>query len=111
MTELEKPLPSVSLATLPGKGLVRMCPSGCIHVTYGAVTLDFHAREHFDVLVEVLRTHSLQPEVNIRLRHGHAMLSFLAAEFLEFSELVMRANQELICVDTVRRLITDGARS
>ena len=111
MTERETSLPSVALATLPGKGLVRICPAECIHVTYGAVTLDFHAREHFDVLVDVLRTHTLNSEGNIRLQHGHAMLSFLAAEFLEFSDLVLRANEELVRVDMLRRLLADGARS
>jgi hypothetical protein len=110
-TEQQSPLPSISLATLPHKGLVRMCPSECIHVTYGAVTLDFHVREHFDRLGEVIDEYAGSPEAGIRLRHGHALLSFNAEEFQEFSGLVHRALEELRRVDTVRHLLTDGIRS
>jgi hypothetical protein len=45
------------------------------------------------------------------LRHGHALLSFNAEEFQEFSGLVHRALEELRRVDTVRHLLTDGIRS
>lgn len=99
----------VMLAHLPRKGLVRVCHSGCIHVTYGCVTLDFHTRAFFDALVAALHDHPRPALHPVRLRHGHALLQFDPEEFLELSDLLTVASEELLRLDTVRRLCERSA--
>lgn len=97
---------SVVLATLPGKGLVRMCQPGCIHLTYGCVTLDFHRAENFAQLVEVVRAHG-EPDQPAQVQYGHAFLRFSPDQFLEFSALVAVASEHLEQVTVVRRLLSE----
>lgn len=102
--------PSVVLACLPHKGMVRTCSSGCIHVTYGPITLDFHLPEYFQTLVETVGGRE-EPQERIYLRHGNALLTFSAEEFAEFAGLIRDAAVELDRLNVVRRLLSAGCRS
>lgn len=95
---------SVVLATLPGKGLVRMCNPGCIHLTYGCVTLDFHRPEGFERLMHLVREHG-EPDKPAQVQYGHASLQFNAEQFVEFSALIAVAWEHLEQVSVVRRLL------
>lgn len=103
-TEVAAPAGSM-LALVPGKGLVRICDGGCVHVTYGAVTLDFHLREHFEVLLCQLQRQPAEPTGRMHLRHGHALLTFTAAEYQDFAAMVREAGESLIRLDAVRKLL------
>jgi len=108
-TEDQTPAGSI-LSLLPGKGLVRVCGGGCVHVTYGIVTLDFHLREQFESLLVSLAEHPQQPQEPMHLRHGHALVSFAPEEFDEFTGMIRVAAEELRRLDTFRRLL-DGISS
>lgn len=108
-SETANPSGSITLAHVPRKGLVRMCHSGCIHLTYGCVTLDFHCRQFFDALLEAVTEADRDSGEPIRVRHGQALLCYSPDEFLEFAQLVTDAGRELHQLDAVRRLLQDEA--
>ena len=97
---------SVVLAHLPHKGLIRQCHSGCIHVTFGCVTLDFHEPQFYAALVEAVRSRAGALETGVQVRHGNAVLCLSCEEFAEFGELVNRAERELRQLEVVRRLVS-----
>lgn len=101
----------VMLAFLPRKGMVRTCRRGCVHLTYGAVTLDFHLPEFFQSLAEAVGESSEAPSGRMHVRHGHALLSFTPEEFAEFAGLVRQAAEELRRLIVVQRLLTQGCQS
>lgn len=94
---------STVLACLPDKGFVKTCPSGCVHVTYCGVTLDF-ARSGFDGFVKVLNERSLSPHSGqVEVECFHATLHFWPEEFLEFTSLVNEGRQHLILWENQQR--------
>ncbi len=101
----------VMLAFLPQKGMVRTCRRGCVHLTYGAVTLDFHLPEFFQALAEVVGENAEAPTGRMLVRHGHALLSFTPEEYTEFAGLVRRGAEELHRLSVVQRLLTQACQS
>lgn len=97
---------SVILATLPGKGLVRMCKPGCVHLTYGCITLDFQRPEGFERLMHLVRSHE-EPQQSTQVQYGHATLQFNAIQFEEFAALIAVAWEHLDQLSVVRRLLAD----
>lgn len=96
---------SVTLALAPRKGMVRLCHSGCLHVTFGYVTLDFHRRSDFDHLCHLVLTST--EEGTVCLKHGHACMCFSPDDFEDFRLLISDAFEELRRLDVVRRLLAD----
>lgn len=95
---------STTLATLPGKGLVRSCHSGCVHVTYGCVTLDFCRPEGFDRLVDLVRRHAPGGGA-AEIQYNHVSLRFSREQFEEFAGMVAVASQHLEQLCVVRRML------
>ena len=94
---------STVLASLPHKGLVKTCPSGCVHVTYRGITLDF-SRNGFDAFVNALNRRSLSPHSGqVEMECFHATLHFWPEDFLEFAALVNEGRQRLILWENRRR--------
>ena len=84
---------------------MRSCHSGCVHVTYGCVTLDFCRPESFDRLVDLVRRHSLDGHV-AEIQYGHASLRFSPDQFEEFAGMIAVASEHLEQLLVVRRLLS-----
>ncbi|MGV3723868.1 MAG: hypothetical protein ACO1SX_23470 [Actinomycetota bacterium] len=97
---------SVSLATLPGKGLVRVCGAGCMHVTWGCVTLDFRTESAFLKMARQVQRHD-RGLAEVQLAYGHASLRFTSEGFDEFAGMVAAAAEQLKQIEVVRRLLRD----
>jgi hypothetical protein len=105
MKETEQAPSGTILAMTPGKGWVRTCNSGCIHVSFGPVTLDFYCRAAFDQFAEQLARYRVTTKA-VELQYCHARLRYTREEFTELRSLVARAVRELAQIDVVRRLLS-----
>jgi hypothetical protein len=83
-----------------------MCKPGCIHLTYGCITLDFHRPEGFERLMHLVRSHG-QPQQTTQVQYGHATLQFNPEQFEELSALIAVAWEHLDQLSVVRRLLAD----
>lgn len=99
---------STILTRMPEKGLARVCPSGCVHLTYGLVTLHFRQPGDFERLAVAVRERQEGgPPGPVHVRYCHATLHFSEAEFEGFARLVQDAARELDRLEVVRLLLTD----
>ena len=102
------PTTSTLLAHAPRKGLARVCRSGCIHLTYGAVTLDFRRRHEFEALVAAVhRQRESGAPGEVHLRYSYATLHFSETQFQEFAGLVLEAARQLQELEVVQRLLSE----
>lgn len=92
------------LAALPGKAIIRQCVRGCVHVTYGPVTLDLACGHSFGQLAEKVEQHP-RSLGDVHLQYYHATLRFSREEFDEFCQLVRDASRALKELDVLRRLL------
>jgi hypothetical protein len=90
---------STVLSRIADKGFARVCPPGCIHVSYGPITLDF-AREGFETFARMIRRFRGQNLGRVvEVQYDRATLRFAAEEFGEFVSLVLEAHARLACLD------------
>ena len=104
---------STILTCIPQRGVARVCPSGCVHVTYGLVTLDFRGRAEFEQLVSAVSgKQALLPQAGrVDVEYRHATLHFTQEEFRQFAGMVTQAAEQLHQVEVVRRLLSERGRS
>lgn len=88
----------MTLATLPGKGLIRVCGTGCTHVTWGRVTLDFRTELAFLKMARQVKSHT-RGLAEVQLAYGHASLRFTADDFDELAGMVAAAAVQRQCAD------------
>jgi hypothetical protein len=84
--------------------MVRVCGTGCMHVTWGCVTLDFRTEEAFRRMALLVESHT-RGLAEVQLAYGHASLRFSPEDFDEFSRMVASAVTQLAQIDVVRRLL------
>jgi len=82
---------STLLAAIPNRALARVCPSGCIHVSYGMITLNFGARAFREFVRAVNPDRLLVIGPYVEVSYCRATLRLTAAEFREFAAMVAEA--------------------
>src|SRR5262249_53742507 len=100
---------STILARIEDRGFARICPTGCIHISYGPVTLDF-ARDGFEKFARMLRC--FQGECRkrfVEVQYDRATLRFTGEEFGEFVNLVAEAHSRLTGWDGLAVSRPEGA--
>jgi hypothetical protein len=102
---------SVLLARIADKALARVCPSGCIHVSYGGITLDFGV-DGFHAFVR-----SVNPERLfvigpwVELQYCRVTLRFTSSEFREFAAMVAEAWERYLRLELpLRTALADGTQ-
>ena len=76
------------------KGLVKICPPGCTHVTFGGLTLDFDSPGHFQEMAENLPKllEELEADQAFAYSHGEITLEFSQSDAVELGQLVSEAS-------------------
>jgi hypothetical protein len=86
---------STIIAYAPRAGLVRVCPSGCVHVAYYGVTLDFTSDGYMD-FAETLENNDVTPEISVvEVECFHVKMRFTAEEYQGFCALVLEGRKQL----------------
>jgi hypothetical protein len=77
-------------------GHVRACQAGCVHVTYGDMTLNFPDREAFLQFTSyVCLLAAGNTEENVCVRHRWIVLCFHHSALREFAEMLDTAREAL----------------
>ena len=92
--------PCTVIARIPHRGCVRVCPSGCVHVTYAGVTFDFTPKG-FGEFVAALGRLPVRPDAGeVEVECFHLRMRFTRAEYAEFTRLVGEGKRRLDAGDT-----------
>lgn len=74
-------------------GYVRLCPAGCLHVTYGHVTLHFESEDDFGGMAELVEAeeHSRKPDEGLSVSYQWFSVDLDAAHSESFAALIASA--------------------